>query len=120
MKIKENIEAGMYFKFKKEEFKSYTEDVYNVETSKDGFITLHRHHIHSKTGEYIPTDLVVVRRIGENSLDYYKHDMFGKKTRGRIHYDSIDSFFYVKKAKDGKDYTHIEKCPIPGIDAIAV
>ena len=119
MKVKENIEAGMYFKFKKT-FKSYTDDVYNIETSKDGFMTLHRHHIHSKTGEYIPTDLVVVRRIGEKSLDYYKHDMFGKKTRGRIHYNSIDSFFYVNKAKDGKAYTHIEKCPIPGIDAIAV
>ena len=108
MKIKENIEAGMYFKFKKT-FRSYTEDVYNVETSKDGFMTLHRHHIHSKTGEYIPTDLVVVRRIGENSLDYYKNDMFGKKTRGRIHYDSIDSFFYIKQDKDGNDYTKIEK-----------
>ena len=118
MKIKENIEAGMYFKFKKT-FRSYTDDVYNIDTSKNGFMTLHRHHIHSKTGEYIPTDLVVVRRIGENS-DYYKHDMFGKKTRGRIHYDSIDSFFYVAKAKDGKAYTKIEKCPIPGIDAIAV
>jgi len=109
MKIKENIEAGMYFKFKKT-FRSYTDDVYNIETSKDGgFMTLHRHHIHSKTGEYIPTDLVVVRRIGENSLDYYKHDMFGKKTRGRIHYDSIDSFFYIKQDVEGKDYTHIEK-----------
>jgi len=50
-----------------------------------------------------------VRRIGENSLDYYKHDMFGKKTRGRIHYDSIDSFFYIKQDKDGNDYTKIEK-----------
>jgi len=120
MKVKENLEAGMYFKFKEDKFKSYTDDVYNIETSKDGFMTLHRHHIHSKTGEPLPTDLVVVRRIGEKSLDYYKHDMFGKKTRGRIHYNSIDSFFYVNKAKDGKAYTHIEKCPIPGIDAIAV
>ena len=108
MKIKENIEAGMYFKFKKT-FRSYTDDVYNVEISKDGFTTLHRHHCHSKTGEYIPTDLVVVRRIGENSLDYYKHDMFGKKTRGRIYYDSIDSFFYIKQDKEGNNYTKIEK-----------
>jgi hypothetical protein len=119
MKTKENLEAGMYFKFKKT-FRSYTDDVYNIDTSKDGFMTLHRHHIHSKTGEYIPTDLVVVRRIGENSLDYYKHDMFGKKTRGRIHYDSIDSFFYIKQDVEGKAYTKIEKCPIPGIHAIAV
>ena len=118
-KTKENLEAGMYFNFKKT-FRSYTNDVYNIETGKDGYMTLHRHHIHSKTGEYIPVDLVSVRRIGENSLDYYKYDMFGKKTRGRIHYNSIDSFFYAMQAKDGKAYTKIEKCPIPGIDAIAV
>ena len=109
MKIKENIEAGMYFSFKKT-FRSYTDDVYKVETSPDsGYIALQRYHIHSKTGEYIFTDLVSVRRIGENSLDYYKHDMFGKKTRGRIHYDSIDSFFYIKQDVEGNDYTHIEK-----------
>ena len=109
MKIKENIEAGMYFSFKKT-FRSYTDDVYKVETSPDsGYMALQRYHIHSKTGEYIFTDLVSVRRIGENSLDYYKHDMFGKKTRGRIRYDSIDSFFYIKQDKEGKDYTHIEK-----------
>ena len=109
MKIKENIEAGMYFSFKKT-LRSYTDDVYKVETSPDsGYMALQRYHIHSKTGEYIFTDLVSVRRIGENSLDYYKHDMFGKKTRGRIHYDSIDSFFYIKQDVKGNDYTHIEK-----------
>ena len=119
MKTKENLEAGMYFSFKKT-FKSYTNDVYNIDTCKNGHTTLNRYHCHSKTGEYIFTDLVSIRRIGENSLDYYKYDMFGKKTRGRIHYDSIDSFFYIKKGKDGKEYTKIEKCPVPGIDAIAV
>ena len=109
MKIKENIEAGMYFSFKKT-FKSYTDDVYKVETSPDsGYMALQRYHIHSKTGEYIFNDLVSVRRIGEKSLDYYKYDMFGKKTRGRIHYNSIDSFFYIKQDVEGKDYTHIEK-----------
>ena len=118
-KIKENIEAGMYFSFKKT-WKSYTKKVYNVEINDKGYMILNQYHCHSKTGEYIFVDLVIVRRIGENSLDYYKHDMFGKKTRGRIHYNSIDSFFYTKKAKDGKEYTHIEKCPIPGIQAIAV
>ena len=119
-KTKQNLEAGMYFSFKKT-WKSYTDDVYNIETSKDGFMTLHRNHTHSKTGEYIPIDLVVVRRIGENSLDYYKHDMFGKKTRGRIYYNSIDSFFYVKDNKTKIEKAiEIEKCPIPGIDAIAV
>ena len=98
MKIKENIESGMYFKFKKT-FRSYTDDVYNVETSVDGYMTLLRYHINSQTGEYLPIDIVSVRRVGENSLDYFKYDMFGKKTRGRIHYDSIDSFFYVKDNK---------------------
>ena len=83
--------------------------LYNIDTSKDGYMTLHRHHIHSKTGEYIPTDLVSVRRIGENSLDYYKYDMFGKKTRGRIHYSDIDSFFYIKQDAEGNNYTKIEK-----------
>jgi len=109
MKIKENLEAGMYFSFKKT-WKSYTDDVYKMETtSGPGYMVLQRYHIHSKTGEYIFTDLVSVRRIGENSLDYYKFDMFGKKTRGRIHYDSIDSFFYIKQDVDGNDYTKIEK-----------
>ena len=103
MKTKENLEAGMYFSFKKT-FKSYTNDVYSIETSKSGYTTLNRYHCHSKTGEYIFNDLVSVRRIGENSLDYYKYDMFGKKTRGRIHYDSIDSFFFIKDNK-----TKIEK-----------
>lgn len=98
MKIKENIESGMYFKFKKT-FRSYTDDVYNVETNIDGYMTLHRYITHNKTGEYLPIDIVSVRRVGENSLDYYKYDMFGKKTRGRIHYSEIDSFFYVKDNK---------------------
>ena len=108
MKIKENIEAGMYFSFKKTH-RSYTDDVYKIEIADSGYTTLHRYHIHSKTGEYIFTDLVSIRRIGENSLDYYKFDMFGKKTRGRIHYDSIDSFFYIKQDVEGKEYTKIEK-----------
>ena len=109
---KANIENGMFFKFKEVKYKSYTNDVYKVETSKNGkngYMSLCRYHCHSKTGEYIFIDLVSVRRIGENSLDYYKFDMFGKKTRGRIHYNSIDSFFYVVQAKDGKAYTKIEK-----------
>ena len=98
-KIKENIEAGMYFKFKEDKYRSYTNDVYKVETNNKGFMTLGRYHCHSQTGEYIFVDIVSVRRIGENSLDYYKYDMFGKKTRGRIHYIDIDSFFYIKDNK---------------------
>ena len=108
MKTKENLEAGMYFSFKNN-WRSYTNDVYNIEITDTGYMTLHRHHCHSKTGEYIPVDLVTVRRLGEKSLDYYKYDMFGKKTRGRIHYKEIDAFFYVKQDKDGNDYTKIDK-----------
>jgi len=117
MKIKENIEAGMYFNFKNDPLgmslsigaNINTDKVFKVEIGKDGYTSLHRYHIHSKTGEYIWNDLVSLRRIGENSMDYYKYDMFGKRTRGRIHYSEIDSFFYTKKAKDGKEYTKIEK-----------
>ena len=105
-----NIESGMYFKFSKKKYYSYTDGVFSVKMDDKGtFHRLRRYHCHSKTGEYIPVDLVTVRRIGENSLDYYKYDMFGKKTRGRIHYNSIDSFFYVAQGKDGKRYTKIEK-----------
>ena len=112
MKIKENIEAGMYFNFKNDPLgmslsigaNINTDKVFKVSISKDGHISLHRYHIHSKTGEYIWNDLVSLRRIGENSMDYYKYDMFGKRTRGRIHYSEIDSFFYVKDNK-----TKIEK-----------
>jgi hypothetical protein len=107
MKIKENIEAGMYFSIKV--YSDTNTDVYRIETSENGYTTLCRYHIHSKTGEYTFTDLVSIRRIGENSLDYYKHDMFGKKTRGRIHYTQLESFFYIKQDVEGNDYTHIEK-----------
>ena len=103
--IKENIESGMYFKFTKKKYYSYTDGVFSVKMDDKGtFHRLRRYHCHSQTGEYIFVDIVSVRRIGENSLDYYKHDMFGKKTRGRIHYIDIDSFFYIKDNK-----TKIEK-----------
>ena len=116
MKIKENIESGMYFKFKEVLHKPYTDYVYNVEIDdKGGYHRLNRYHCHSVTGEYLYVDGVTLRRVGETSMDYYTYDMFGKKTRGRIHYSEIDSFFYVKDKQ-----TKIEKCPVPGIDAIAV
>ena len=100
MKIKENIESGMYFKFKEDKYKSYTNGVYNVEIDDKGtYHRLNRYHCHSQTGEYLYVSGVTLRRIGEKSMDYYTYDMFGKKTRGRIHYDSIDSFFYIKDNK---------------------
>jgi len=107
MNIKENIEAGMYFSIKVEA--DTNTDVYKIETNENGFTTLNRYHCDSKTKAYTFTDLVTVRRIGDNSLDYYKHDMFGKKTRGRIHYIQLESFFYIKQDAEGNDYTHIEK-----------
>ena len=106
---KANIENGMYFKFKENKYRSYTNKVYKVEINDKGYMTLQQYHCHSKTGKYMWIDLVVVRRIGENSLDYYKHDMFGKKTRGRIHYSDIDCFISVVKDKQGKDHTKITK-----------
>jgi hypothetical protein len=120
MKIKENIEAGMYFNFKNDPLGMSLSIGANIDTSKvykvdmhsntkGGYMSLHRYHVHSQTGEYIWNDLVSLRRIGEKSMDYYKYDMFGKKTRGRIYYKDIDSFFYTKKAKDGKEYTKIDK-----------
>ena len=104
MKIKENIESGMYFKFKeiihKHLYRPYIDYVYNVEIDdKDNYHRLNRYHCHSQTGEYLYVDGVTLRRIGEKSMDYYTYDMFGKKTRGRIHYSEIDSFFYIKDNK---------------------
>ena len=99
-KIKENIESGMYFKFKEDKYKSYTDAVYNVELDPNGYFDrLLRYHINSQTGEYMYVNGVSLRRIGEKSMDYYTYDMFGKKTRGRIHYKDIDSFFYIKDNK---------------------
>jgi hypothetical protein len=110
MKIKENIEAGMYFSIKHDSLHHDVTDVYKIDTNNEtGYMTLNRYQCDSKTGEYTFIDLVSVRRIGENSLDYYKHDMFGKKTRGRIHYIQLESFFYIKQDAEGNDYTHIEK-----------
>ena len=108
-KTKENIESGMYFKFKEDKYRSYTNKVYQVEINNKGYMTLMQYHCHSKSGQYVFLDLVTVRRIGENSLDYYKHDMFGKKTRGRIHYNDIDCFIGVGTLPLGKSYTKIEK-----------
>ena len=41
MKIKENIESGMYFKFKEDKYKSYTSAVYNVELDPNGLSLIH-------------------------------------------------------------------------------
>ena len=41
-----NIESGMYFKFKEIKYRSYTKDVYNIDTSKNGHTSLNRYHCH--------------------------------------------------------------------------
>ena len=83
---------------------------------KDDTVTLHKY--------YAKHDLifgtVVVRRLGENNLDYYTYDPFGKKTRGRIHYSDILEFKAEVKAPAKKKKVEIEKCPVPGVDAIGV
>ena len=58
-------------------------------------------------------DSVIIRRVGETSMDYYDFDMFSKKTRGRLYYKEIDAFFYVKTDGLGKVYTTIEKPNAP-------
>ena len=95
-----NIESGMYFKFSKKKYYSYTDGVFSVKMDDKGtFHRLRRYHCHSKTGEYIYVDSVTLRRIGDTSMDYYSYDMFGKKTRGRIYYSDIDCFISVVKDK---------------------
>jgi hypothetical protein len=105
-------------------------------------------------GSFVYSDSVIIRRVGETSMDYFDFDMFSKKTRGRLYYKEIDSFFYVKTDAEGNEYTtiekakdpsysnwsqpakkdkaeeyiaygsikklEIEKCPVPGIDAIGI
>ena len=105
-----NIESGMYFKFSKKKYYSYTDGVFSVKMDDKGtFHRLRRYHCHSKTGEYIFVDSVTLSRIGDTSMDYYSYDMFGKKTRGRIHYSQIDCFISVVKDKQGKEHTKITK-----------
>ena len=39
-----NIESGMYFKFKEDKHRSYTNKVYQVEINNKGYMTLMQYH----------------------------------------------------------------------------
>ena len=101
--VKANLESGMYFKFKENgRYSIHRNKVYSL-SIKDSGMAL-RSYYTTSDGGYMFDSSVLIRRVGETSMDYFDFDMFGKKTRGRIYYKEIDSFFY---AKDNK--TKIEK-----------
>jgi hypothetical protein len=101
--VKANLESGMYFKFKENgRYSIHRNKVYSL-SIKDSGMAL-RSYYTTSDGGYMFDSSVLIRRLGETSMDYFDFDMFGKKTRGRIYYKEIDSFFY---AKDNK--TKIEK-----------
>jgi len=141
--VKDNLEAGMYFKFKENSrYSVHRNKVYSLSITADG-MALRSYYTSADASLFFQTS-VIIRRVGETSMDYYDFDMFSKKTRGRLYYKEIDSFFYVKTDKNGNEYTtiekpkdpsysnwsqpakpakkklEIEKCPVPGIDAIGV
>jgi hypothetical protein len=141
--VKANLEYGMYFKFKGNgRYSIHRNKVYSL-SIKDSGMAL-RSYYTTSDGGFMFDSSVLIRRVGETSMDYFDFDMFGKKTRGRIYYKEIDSFFYVKTDAAGNEYTtiekpkdpsysnwsqptkpakkklEIEKCPIPGIDAIGI
>ena len=101
--VKANLESGMYFKFKENgRYSIHRNKVYSL-SIKDSGMALRSYYTTSDGGKMFDSS-VLIRRLGETSMDYFDFDMFGKKTRGRIYYKEIDSFFY---AKDNK--TKIEK-----------
>lgn len=109
--VKDNLEAGMYFKFKENgRYSIHRNKVYRLEIIGSG-MTLKSYYITSN-GEYMYCESVIIRRVGETSMDYFDFDMFSKKTRGRIYYKEIDSFFYVKTDAEGNEYTTIEKAAV--------
>jgi len=138
--VKDNLEAGMYFKFKENgRYSIHRNRVYSLSITDDGMAL--RSYYTLDDGSLFFQTSVIIRRVGETSMDYFDFDMFSKKTRGRIYYKEIDSFFYVKTDAEGNEYTtiekakdpsysnwsqpakkklEIEKCPVPGIDAIGV
>ena len=138
--VKDNLEAGMYFKFKENgRYSMHRNRVYSLSITDDGMAL--RSYYTLDSGSLVFQTSVIIRRVGETSMDYFDFDMFSKKTRGRLYYKEIDSFFYVKTDAEGNEYTtiekpkdpsysnwsqpakkklEIEKCPVPGIDAIGV
>jgi hypothetical protein len=84
--VKEQLESEMYFKLAKQDRK-----VFKLNITDHGSILLTSYHILPKGGKLF-SDSVVIRRLGENNMDYFTHDMFGKKTRGRIQFSDITEF----------------------------
>ena len=108
---KELLEAGTRFTLK-----GYDTYVFQVKVDKST-IFLHKYH----AGMELLAETAIVRRLGDKNLDYYDFDIFGKKTRGRVQYDSIVEFVTeVKAPAKKKKKVVIEKCPVPGVDAIGV
>jgi len=105
--VKSQLESGTYFKIAGKK-----QMLYNIDISDSGMITLCSYHVLSKGKLF--SSVVSIRRLGDNNMDYFTFDMFGKKTRGRIQYSDITEFVVEKKKVE------IEKCPIPGIDAVGV
>ncbi len=84
--VKEQIESGMYFKLAK-----YDKKVFKLDVSDYGTMSLTSYHILPKAGKLF-SDSVSIRRLGDNNMDYFTFDMFGKKTRGRIQFSDITEF----------------------------
>ena len=110
--VKANLEAGMYFKFKENgRYSIHRNKVYSLNIDDQG-MALRSYYVPSN-GSYMFNSSVIIRRLGETSMDYYDFDMFSKKTRGRLYYKEIDAFFYVKTDAEGNEYTTIEKPNAP-------
>ena len=110
--VKANLEAGMYFKFKENgRYSIHRNKVYSLNIDDQG-MALRSYYVTSN-GSYMFNSSVIIRRLGETSMDYYDFDMFSKKTRGRLYYKEIDAFFYVKTDAEGNEYTTIEKPNAP-------
>jgi len=109
---KELLEAGTRFTLE-----GYDTYVFQVKVDKS---TTFLRKYHNEID--LLADTAIVRRLGDKNLDYYTFDIFGKKTRGRVQYDSIIEFVTEVKApaKKKKKKVVIEKCPVPGVDAIGV
>jgi len=84
--IKEQIESGMYFKIAK-----YDKKVFKLNITDIGSMLLTSYHVLPKGGKLFG-ETVLIRRLGENNMDYFTFDMFGKKTRGRIQFSDITEF----------------------------
>ena len=83
--VKAQLESGTYFKIAGKK-----QMLFNIDISDSGMITLCSYHILSKGKLF--SSVVSIRRLGDNNMDYFTYDMFGKKTRGRIQFSDITEF----------------------------